>query len=97
MDCFVASLFAMTVGDGGSHRHCEPQAKQSTIEGRYRRMDCFVASLLAMTVGRSHARLSYRSLHCGFNVSISAIFFAREPPLICFSLAMASTMRSYRS
>ena len=31
-----------------------------------------------------------KSLHIGFNLLIKAIFFFLEPPLICFSLLMAS-------
>jgi hypothetical protein len=36
-------------------------------------------------------RPGYRSTHCGFRDSISAAFFSRTQPLICFSRAIAAS------
>lgn len=40
---------------------------------------------------------SYKSFHSGFLLLIKSIFLCLEPPLICFSRAMASSMVAYSS
>ncbi len=47
--------------------------------------DCFAEERLATTC--DYFISSYKSFHSGLRLFINSIFFFREPPLICFSLA----------
>ncbi len=43
-------------------------------------------------ISKTHSNESYKSTHNGLSASINAIFFWRDPPLICFSRNMAISM-----
>jgi hypothetical protein len=54
--------------------------------------DCFALSGSQRHGG--YCISSYKSFHSGFKLLIKSIFFCREPPLICFSLAIAEWILS---
>jgi hypothetical protein len=53
--------------------------------------------LASQTIGSQHLPIPAEIHHFEFSDSMRASFLSRDQPLICFSLAMASSMRGYIS
>ncbi|PAV93132.1 hypothetical protein WR25_17785 [Diploscapter pachys] len=77
---------------------CAGRSKGSPTTAAPRRpgpaLDCVAPLAMTGCIGQPWAICSYRSFQSGFIASISATFLARDPALICFSRAIATSIVS---
>jgi hypothetical protein len=71
--------------------------KGKTASQRTLAATCQFLRSLTLLLARSNQITSYRSTHSGFILLIRSIFFLREPPLSCFSLAIAVRISEHTS
>ena len=72
-------------------------ARSVAIKQSILRTICFPDWFVMFAVMTDQMMRSYKSLQAGLTLSIIFIFFAREPPLMAFSLFMASSISSKTS